>query len=229
MKLAVVSDVHGNLEAFKAVLADAEALGVDKIVSLGDLACGPNAYECVDLALEQRDKGKLGACLLGNGDVLDTSQFNLPDEAVYWSRERREAALTPQEAKRWNFLGEAPRVWQEGRFLFVHGSPRNPRDEYVYGDDAFDADKMSALFDATPRYCFQGHTHVPGVFVEETNKTYSYYSAAELEGGVFPLDERKLMVNVGAVGDSREPSCYVVVYYEESGVDDKIEFRYPAS
>ena len=87
---------------------------------------------------------------------------------------------------------------------------------------------MAKLFALTPQYCFQGHTHVPGVFVDEGGGAYSYFSAAELEGGVFPLDERKLLVNVGSVGQPRDhnsASCYVIVHYEENGADNKIEYR----
>ena len=234
MKLAVVSDIHGNLEAFKAVLADVEALGVEKIVCLGDLSGnGPNPFECVDLTLELRREGKLEAWLLGNCDqnsLFNANAFDQIDEAaVFWSRERLEEALTPRALERWNALGEIPRFYRRGKFLFVHGSPRGPLDEYVYGDDASDAEKMSTLFALTPQYCFQGHTHVPGVFVDEGGGAGSYISAAELDGGVYPLDERKLMVNVGSVGQPRggdKRSCYVVVYYEENGDDNRIEYRF---
>jgi predicted phosphodiesterase len=230
MKLAVLSDVHGNLDAFKAALADAEALGVEKFVCLGDLG----SFDCVDLAIKLRDEGKLEACLLGNGDSLDATQFvdattqtPLPEDAVFWAPERLETALTAQDAARWAFLGEIPRVYKKGEFLFAHGSPRKPLDEYVNAVDVADVDKMTKLFALTPRYCFQGHTHVPGVFVEEEDGSHSYFSASELEGGVFALDGRKLMANVGSVGEPRDggPSSYVVVYCGEDGVDDKIEYR----
>ncbi|MBQ1277432.1 MAG: metallophosphoesterase family protein [Thermoguttaceae bacterium] len=224
MKLAVVSDIHGNLEAFRAVLADAEARGVEKFACLGDLT----TLECVDLTRELNDKGKLEALVLGNGDSLDATRFGLPEDAVFWTRERLEASLTAQDLARWDFLGAIPRVCAKGKFLFVHGSPRDPLNEYVRESDACDADKMAKLFALTPRYCFQGHTHDPGVFVEEANGGFSYFSAAELDGGVFPLDERKLMVNVGSAGrpgDASGLSCYVIVHYEENGAENKIEYR----
>ena len=224
MKLAILSDVHGNLEAFEAVLADAEARGVDKVVCLGDL----ESLECVGRTIELRDRGKLEVCLLGNKDALDPTRFNLPEDAVYWSSERLAEALTEEETKRWNFLGEAPRVYKKGELLFVHGSPRNPFNESVGAVDVDDLDKMAKLFALTPRYCFQGHTHVPGVFVEEKDGSHSYFSPEELEGGVFSLDGRKAMANVGSVGEPRDKSgcsCYVIVDYEENGADNKIEFR----
>ena len=226
-----MSDIHGNLEAFKAVLADAEARGVDKIVCLGDLGGGSNPLECVDLAAELRKEGKLEACLWGNCDQATrfdaTEGERIGEEAAFWSRERLERSLSPRALERWDFFGEMPRVYKKGEFLFVHGSPRNPLNEYVYSDDAGDDEKMTKLFALTPRYCFLGHTHVPGVFVEDEDGERSYFSASELDGGVFPLDERKLLVNVGSVGQPRGDAapCYVVVRYEEGGVDNSVEFR----
>lgn len=233
MKLAVVSDIHGNLEAFEKVLADAEERGVEKFVCLGDLGGnGSDSLGCVDLALKLRKAGKLDVCLLGNCDLTslcDAAAFDrISEDAAFWSRDRLERSLTPQEMERWDFLGEIPRVYKKDKFLFVHGSPRGPLDEYVYGDDVGDGDKMAKLFALTPLYCFLGHTHVPGVFVDEGGGKYSYISASELDDGLYPLAERKLLINVGSVGQPRDGvplSCYVVVCYEESGVDDSIEFR----
>lgn len=233
MELAVLSDIHGNLAAFKAVLADVEARGVEKIVCLGDLVGGAaESLDCLDLALALRKEGKLEACLLGNCDqasLFEPRAFDqIAEDALFWSRERLEASASPQACERWDFLGDVPRFYKKGKFLFVHGSSRNPLNEYVFGDDASDGDKMAKLFALTPQYCFQGHTHIPGVFVEEGGGAHSYWSAARLEGGVFPLGERKLLVNVGSVGESRDGDprpCYVIVRYEENGAENTIEFR----
>jgi predicted phosphodiesterase len=233
VKLAVISDIHSNLEAFKTVLADVEARGVEKIVCLGDLVgYGPNPLECVDLMMDLRKKGKVEVCLLGNHDqatLFDPDGFNhIAESAIFWTRDQLERSNSSRAMERWDFLGEIPRIYKKGKFLFVHGSPRNPLNEYIFSDDVSDADKMSKLFALTPQYCFQGHTHVPGVFVEEGDGKYSYFAAAEIEGGVFPLDGRKLLVNVGSVGQPRDHnplSCYVIVHYDENGDDNKIEYR----
>ncbi|MBQ6829232.1 MAG: metallophosphoesterase [Thermoguttaceae bacterium] len=234
MKLAVVSDIHGNLDAFKKATADAEARGADKIVCLGDLCGGgPNSLECVDWAMKLRDEGKLEVCLLGNCDqasFFDAEMFGRDAEnAVFWSRERVKETLEPLAAERWDFWNEAPRFYKKGDWLFVHGSPRCPLDEYVLADDVVDAEKMGKLFALTPRYAFLGHSHVPGVFVDEGGGKYSYFSPSQLDGGVFPLGERKLMINVGSVGQSRDDdarSCYVFVNHEENGADNEVAFIY---
>lgn len=213
-------------------MADVEARKIDKIVCLGDLVgYGPNPLECVDLMMDWRKKGRVEACLLGNHDqatLFDPEGFNkIAEDAVFWTREQLERSTSPRTMERWDFLGEIPRYYKKDKFLFVHGSPRNPLNEYVFSDDVADADKMAKLFALTPQYCFQGHTHVPGVFVAERDGAYSYFAASELEGNVFPLDDRKLLVNVGSVGQPRDHnplSCYVVVHYNENGFDNRIEY-----
>ena len=70
----------------------------------------------------------------------------------------------PRQAhRRWDFLGELPRQYQEGDFLFVHGSARNPLNEYVFPEDIYNRRKMEKIFALVPKYAFQRHTHVPGV------------------------------------------------------------------
>ena len=68
--------------------------------------------------------------------------------------------------RRWEFLAERPRRIREDGFLFVHGSARNPLNEYVFPEDIYNQRKMERIFALVERYCFQGHTHVPGIFTE---------------------------------------------------------------
>ena len=79
------------------------------------------------------------------------------------------AAATNRAAKR-AALGvpgrTAAHVHSENGFLFVHGSARNPLNEYVFPEDIYNQRKMDRIFALVERYCFQGHTHVPGVFTE---------------------------------------------------------------
>ena len=82
---AIISDIHGNLEALRAVLADIEAKNVDEIYCLGDVVgYGPNPCECVDLVME------LDVCLLGNHDqaaLFDPEGFNAGAELnIFWTR-----------------------------------------------------------------------------------------------------------------------------------------------
>lgn len=217
MKRAIISDIHSNIEAFQAVLADIDSQGIEDIYCLGDLVgYGPNPIECIDIMI-QRAK----VCLLGNHDqatLFDPEGFNAGAErAIFWTREQLENYSDPKAEDRWNFLGELLRIHREDDFLFVHGSPRNPLNEYVFQDDVYDERKMERLFSLVPRYSFQGHTHVPGVFTEDRE----FFSPGDVNGK-FTLTTKKAMINVGSVGQPRDRdprACYVVLE------DQTIHFR----
>ena len=101
--------------------------------------------------------------------------------------------------------------------MFVHGTPRSPLSEYVFPEDVYNARKIERIFAFIQQYCFQGHTHVPGVFTESCR----YLSPKEL-GGHYELNSEKVMINVGSVGQPRDNdprSCYVIVR------DQNVEFR----
>ena len=71
MKRALISDIHGNLEALQAVLADIDAIGVDEIYCLGDIiGYGPNPCECLDLVMK-----RCKSTILGNHDQAALSHF----------------------------------------------------------------------------------------------------------------------------------------------------------
>ena len=238
LRFAVISDIHNNLEAFKTALVDIERQNVDKIYCLGDLlGYGPNPIECVDRMLRLRKEGILKVCLLGNHDqaiIFDPEGFNMIAEAaVFWSRERLEAERGPKAMARLDFIGELPRIFRQEPFLFVHGSPRNPLSEYVFPEDKDDKEKMAKLFSLVPQYCFIGHTHVPGVFVDRSGSTdYQYLSFKEIQDNYdcrYPLGEQKLIVNVGSVGQPRDSDsrlCYAIVQYDENETSNNhIEYR----
>lgn len=209
MKRALISDIHSNLEALTAVLADIRSQGIIDIYCLGDVVgYGPNPRECIDEVMNCR------VCLLGNHDqgaLFDPEGFNTGAErAIFWTREQLESSGSLANGqRRWDFLGELPRTYQDGSFLFVHGSPRNPLNEYVFPEDIYNRRKMEKLFALIPRYSFQGHTHVPGVFTEDLR----FFSPDEIDFE-YRLGEMKAMMNVGSVGQPRDGdprACYVVL------------------
>ncbi|MCH2210645.1 MAG: metallophosphatase family protein [Fuerstiella sp.] len=207
---AIISDIHSNLEALEAVLADIAAKDVDEIYCLGDIVgYGPNPCECVDRVIG------LNVCLLGNHDqaaLFDPEGFNAGAErAIFWTRSILERAPGPEGQQRWEFLGELNRrvESEDGKTIYVHGSARNPLNEYVFPDDVFNQVKMEKIFALIPQYCFQGHTHIPGVFTEE----HEFHSPEELDY-TYELGSGKVMVNVGSVGQPRDNdprSSYVTV------------------
>jgi predicted phosphodiesterase len=205
---AIISDIHANQEAFEAVLADIRQQGISEVFCLGDIVgYGPNPCECIDLAMTCQK------CLLGNHDqaaLFDPEGFNAGAErAILWTRKTLEAAAGPKAEQRWDFLGELPRTIRDGDFLFVHGSARNPLNEYVFPEDVYNQRKMERIFGLVGRYCFQGHTHIPGVFTEDL----SFLAPEEIDFR-YQLGPQKVLINVGSVGQPRNGdnrSSYVVV------------------
>jgi len=210
VRRALISDIHANLEALEVVLADIKAQGITEILCLGDIiGYGPNPRECIDLVMEH-----CSMSLLGNHDqgaLFDPDGFNIGAErAIFWTREQLESASDrANNEKRWEFLGELPRTHRLNEFLFVHGSPRNPLSEYIFPEDIYNQRKMERLFQLVEKYCFQGHTHVPGVFTEN----YQFFPPEEIDHE-YTLGEGKVMINVGSVGQPRDGdprACYVIL------------------
>jgi predicted phosphodiesterase len=212
---ALISDIHGNLEALQAVLKDIEKNRVTDIYCLGDVVgYGPNPRECIDQIMQCK------VVLLGNHDqgaMFDPDGFNPPAErAIFWTRGQLETGNENRQVRerRWDFLAERPRIHRENGFLFVHGSARNPLNEYVFPEDVYNQRKMDRIFALVDRYCFQGHTHVPGIFTEGSSEDlYQFHAPDEIEY-VHRLDGRKTLCNVGSVGQPRDGdwrACYVLL------------------
>ncbi|MCK4341795.1 MAG: metallophosphoesterase family protein [Phycisphaerae bacterium] len=212
---AIISDIHANLEALEAVLADLAERGIREIVCLGDIVgYGANPKECLDLVRE-----RCRVTLMGNHDhalLFEPTNFNLPAErACYWTRQLLEDE--PDRAlrnERWQFLCELPIRVKEKDVLFFHASPRRPMNEYIFPEDVFtNPGKVMANFERLDaRMCFVGHTHQPGVFVDDP-----YFDPPnELpDAPYYELEEERAIVNVGSVGQPRDRdprASYVVVH-----------------
>lgn len=214
MKHAIVSDIHGNIEALTAVLSDIHDQGVSDIYCLGDvIGYGPNPRECIDIAMGFK------RCILGNHDqgaLFDPEGFSSGAErAIFWTRSQLEISKNEDggNVKRWHFLMELPRTIREESLLYVHGSARNPLNEYVFPEDIYNSRKLEKIFSLVQRHCFQGHTHVPGVFTEDCR----FYCPDDVNGRV-KLGSEKLMINVGSVGQPRDNdprSSYVILDGDE--------------
>ncbi len=206
---AIISDIHGNLEALEAVLEDISAQKITQVFCLGDIVgYGPNPRECIDRVMDRCE-----VTILGNHDqaaLFDPEGFNAGAErAIFWTRHMLETGDAKGNERRWEFLGELPRIRREEQFLFVHGSARNPLNEYVFPEDIYNQRKMERIFALVDKYCFQGHTHIPGVFTEQLN----FHSPEEIEYR-YELDDRKALINVGSVGQPRDGdnrACYVII------------------
>ncbi|MFZ5643903.1 MAG: metallophosphoesterase family protein [Bacillota bacterium] len=165
MKIAVISDIHGNLHALEAVLKDAESRGAERIYCTGDLVgYGPRPNEVIDLIRKMSIPTVMGNYddaignmrLICGCDYKDEKSQLLGEKSISWTREN-----TAGENKQW--LSELPaeiRINEEGlRLLLVHGSPR-ALNEYLYESTPNNyLDELIRESGADVMVC--GHTHLP--------------------------------------------------------------------
>jgi diadenosine tetraphosphatase ApaH/serine/threonine PP2A family protein phosphatase len=194
MRYLIISDIHSNLAAFEAVLADAGSF--DKVWCLGDVVgYGPDPNECVE-----RLRDLPHVCVVGNHDwaalgKMDTEDFN-PDakRACLWTREQ----LSPSNLE---YLGTLPKSFVEEGFTLVHGSPRHPIWEYILY--SFTAKANFEYFDT--RFCFVGHTHVPIIYrYRPENPNQPCDTMIPPSDRSLVLGDDRLIINPGSVGQPRD-------------------------
>ena len=193
MKVAVVSDIHANRQAFEAILdavADSEA---SELWCLGDLVgYGADPDACVELA-----RRHVAVCLAGNHDMAVTGELALDEFsrgaslAADWTRE----VIDPENLA---FLQTLSPKGEEGAVGLYHASPRDPVWEYV----------LSALLaelclDAQQhRICLVGHSHVALSFVRREGEAAT--GEPRREGSVLDLAGGEWLLNPGSVGQPRD-------------------------
>ena len=229
MRTAIISDIHSNLAALQAVLADIDRRDCQRIVCLGDIiGYGPQPVECVDLVAQRCEWS-----LLGNHDfgvLFEPTNFNKPaEDAAYWTRDELEAhARADPEAgqRRWRFLGHLRVRVNDGGYLCVHGSPRKAINEYLFPDDPInDPQKIERVFDRIEGTCLVGHTHWPGVFTDDME----FWKPSELTDASFPVDPgHKAIINPGSVGQPRDGdprASYAILDTTGGAGKHKIDFH----
>jgi predicted phosphodiesterase len=151
--LALLSDIHGNLPAFEAVVADARARGADRFVLCGDYAAmGPWPAECVDLAESLEPL----VMLRGNHERWHVDPSDMPvnpvlTEAVAWETDRLGTSTTAR-------LGALPATATLDGMLLCHASPPSDMESFLPEPDAELEARLLNGIDA-PRVVF-GHTHL---------------------------------------------------------------------
>ena len=231
MKLAIVSDLHSNMEAVDAVFAHMRSLGVEAMCCLGDVVgYGPDPAHCADLI-----RGHADFTVMGNHDEAlfhGAEDFNPHARtAIDWTRAQlRPRWWSSSETKgRWRWLRELPLEHRIGRFHFVHGSTRDPVREYVLSTDGFlNPSKLRGIFESFEGVTLCGHTHHPGVHTEDLG-FLGLEGAGELTIEL-PQGEKRI-VNVGSVGQPRDGdnrACYAVLT-EDSLTWHRVPYDYRAT
>jgi predicted phosphodiesterase len=192
MRYGIISDVHGNIEAFRAV-SDAIAVeGLQRIIFAGDLVgYGADPRACI----ERMKSLKAHALVAGNHDwgvlgLLDMEYFNeSAAEALEWTA--RHIGANERE-----YLKSFTLLYEEGDITVVHGSLDQPA-KFNYIVDEKDA-LLDLKLSRTP-LCFVGHSHAPGIFRQRGER-------AEFIGGSAVIMEagEKYVINVGSVGQPRD-------------------------
>ncbi|MGI8915930.1 MAG: metallophosphoesterase family protein [Chloroflexota bacterium] len=191
MRIAVISDIHGNLPALQAVIADAGT--VDTWWCLGDITgYGANPNECVRCV---RDLG--GVVLAGNHDVAAIGLASIPSFNNHAARCLRWTArvLEPDQRTFLREVAELPVRLERDRFTLVHASPRDPVWEYV----ATGREALENFPFFSSQYCLVGHTHVAAAYDDRGRNVMG-----DLIGPGQPLADRRLLCNPGAVGQPRD-------------------------
>ncbi|MBD3314670.1 MAG: metallophosphoesterase [Chitinivibrionales bacterium] len=202
MRYAVISDIHGNVDALQAVLKDIERRAVDSIICLGDIVgYYPDPEACVKLV-----NGNVSHAVAGNHDYaaigkIDTQNFTYyAFAAMEWTK-RNLSARAKEYLASLSLAGEIEDMY------YTHSSPSNPQDfTYVFPDSEV------AIFEAfnslDHRLNFIGHTHWPSIMLQDQDKIMLYTDHC-----VEIAQKYYYLINVGSVGQPRnfDPrSCYAI-------------------
>lgn len=214
--VAIISDVHANLEALTSVIDDIRGQGIRTIFNLGDtVGYGPDPAPCMDLV-----DAACAVNLCGNHDyavLFDADGFNpIARKSVEFHRKLLQPEPNCDDSevlRRWDWLANLEPMFEGAGFEAMHGSPRQPITEYVLpSDPEMDPIKIGDIFSAMSHgVAFVGHTHFPGV-LEEHNESFLMLPTL---GNRYVIDDsRRAIINVGSVGQPRDrnPRCCYVVY-----------------
>ena len=196
LRTALITDIHGNREAFTAVLADVAVRGCARIAMLGDIVgYGPDPLWCVDKAMELAAAGAI--CLQGNHDAAIAGggeDFSRNARAaIDWTRPRLSAGQR-------EFLVGLPLTAALGEVLLCHASAEAPGEWiYVTGDST----ATGALRATRARLVFCGHVHVPALYAADLSGMVRAHRVRI--GKPVPLiASRRWLAVVGAVGQPRD-------------------------
>jgi diadenosine tetraphosphatase ApaH/serine/threonine PP2A family protein phosphatase len=217
VRLAIVSDIHGNLEALETVLEDARTLGYDRLACLGDIVgYGANPEECVQRIRQEAWVGDMGQqwVVKGNHDEAvtggDTTYFNpAARKAAEWTRKQISSSSTI-------WLQSLPYEIAYQDIYLVHSSPCDP-EEWNYITTRNDAEVAFERFRQT--IGFIGHSHVPFHLIQPSGTRPIWMEEGER---VEMVNGNRYLSNVGSVGQPRDGdnrSSYVILDTDQKTIE----------
>ena len=193
MRYAFIADIHGNLEALLAVLADLDRQQISVILCLGDIVgYGADPIRCIAVVRERAMHVVAGNHDYAAAGKISCDEFNeFARAAIAWTRRH-----LSEEEKDW--LRQLPLIVHLDDFSMVHSSLHRP-EEFNYIESAHDA--AECFREMQKPLCFVGHSHVPVVFFDSGKSPIPPYRL-DLVNPV-PVEGR-MIVNVGSVGQPRD-------------------------
>ncbi len=216
MRVAVLSDIHSNLEALEAVLAAADEMGCDRMLVLGDIV----GYGADPDAVIDRLAAREAITIAGNHDLAATGAFDVSwfndaaAAAIAWTKN----SMSPDSKE---FLSSLDPIRETEHGLLVHGSVRDPVAEYLLS-----AEEAAASFELAPfSLAFFGHTHLPTVFRRGPDARVMGWVLGEGEVIELAPGER-YMLNPGSVGQprDRDPRAAFIVFDGEKAVGHRVGY-----
>lgn len=202
MRYALISDIHGNLEAFEAVLSAISQERVDKYLCIGDVVSyGADPKEAIRLVQFLKPEALVaGNHEWGLADLLDLEYFNEDArKALLWTK----GILNHSEL---DYLASFGLVYEAEGFTLVHGSLEAPA-EFYYIHNSVEAHAASML-SKTP-LCFVGHSHVPAIFYSDGSRMDDAKSCR-----IKIAPGKRYVINIGSIGQPRDgdPRASYAIY-----------------
>ncbi len=217
--IAIMSDIHANINALSAVLEDLDKQGgCDRMYCLGDVVgYGPRPNECLALARKH-----FQLTLKGNHEealVQGAKDFNdMAKRAIDWTRSAiipDYNTASPEQLANWSYIANLPERFADGMVQFVHGAPQDPVNEYIFPMDCDPqtrtyGQKLYTAFTMTQWLTFCGHSHMPAIYSQDG----TFFSPTFQKTASFTMQTNlRYIVNVGSVGQPRDGdnrACYVL-------------------
>ncbi len=164
-------------------------------------------------------QGNFDKASLGVDDLPGLSAARHARKTILRFREQLQAH--PKRDAIRQFMTQLPEQCRCDGAQFVHGTVRDPLNEYLFPEAIYDQSRMHSIGRLIDALCFCGHTHIPGIFTCSQQTDWSYLTQNEIHGD-YLIHGLKTICNVGSVGQPRDEdtrACYVL------WKKDSVEFR----